>query len=76
MLVPIFKPGLVAAVFETYIRRPRVADMETVLEDMTGLRGWYTNRVAHVFLIFIVNNLIKWPAVGTLGLLGLSGVAG
>jgi len=76
MLVPIFKPGLVAAVFETYIRRPRVADMETVLEDMAVFRGWYTNRVAHVFLIFIVNNLTKWPAVGTLGLLGLSGMAG
>jgi len=76
MLVPIFKPGLVGAVVETYIRRPRVVDMETVLEDMTGVRGWYTNRVAHVFLIFMVNNLIKWPAVGTLGLLGLSGVAG
>jgi pheromone shutdown protein TraB len=76
MWVPIFKPGLVGAVVETYIRRPRVLDMETVLEDMGHLKGWYNNRVAHVFLIFLVNNIIKWPAVGTLGILGLSGAVG
>jgi pheromone shutdown protein TraB len=74
MLVPVFKPGLFAAIIETCLRRPRVLDMERVLEDMVNVRGWYTNRVAHVFLIFLVNNLTKWLAFGTLGLLGLVGV--
>lgn len=72
MLVPFVRPGVIGAISEIYLRRPRVKDMETVLDDLVRLRGWYENRVAHVFLIFLVNNLTKWPAYGALGIIGVS----
>jgi pheromone shutdown-related protein TraB len=72
MLIPLIKPGLVGALVQTYLRKPRVRDMEAVLDDLVRFRGWYENRVAHVLLIFLVNNLTKWPAFAVLGYLGLT----
>jgi pheromone shutdown-related protein TraB len=57
-LIPIFRPGLIAGITEISLKQPRVEDMESVLEDITSVKGWYRNRVARTLLIIMVINLL------------------
>lgn len=56
-----FRPGIpagaVGALAEVWIRRPRVADFETLRDDVTQWRGWWRNRVARVFVLFMLVNI-------------------
>lgn len=62
-LNPTIGVGFVAAWVELNLRRPRVAHFETLRKDVTHLRGWWQNRVARTFLVFILSTL--GSAIGT-----------
>jgi pheromone shutdown protein TraB len=55
---PFLRSGWIAALCEALLRRPRVMDLESILDDMTSLRGWYRNRVSRVLLVMILVNLM------------------
>jgi pheromone shutdown-related protein TraB len=55
---PFLRSGWIAALIEAALRRPRVGDLEGVLDDMTTVRGWYRNRVCRVLLVLISVNLM------------------
>ncbi len=56
-LHPLLAAGWVAGLVEAIIRKPQVQDLETIADDITTIRGLWTNRVARVFLIMILTNL-------------------
>ena len=53
-----FRPGIpsgaVSAMVEAALRRPRVADFDTLRDDISHWRGWWKNRVARVLLNFFL----------------------
>jgi pheromone shutdown-related protein TraB len=55
-LNPFLSVGVFAAVVQALIRKPRVADAETLAADMGSLRGVYRNRILHVLLIFFLSS--------------------
>jgi pheromone shutdown-related protein TraB len=56
-LHPLIGAGMVAVAMELWLRKPRVADFSTLREDVAHLAGWWRNRVAHTFLVFMLVNL-------------------
>ncbi len=56
-----FRPGIpagaVGALSEVWVRKPRVGDFETLRHDVSHWRGWWKNRVARVFVLFMLVNI-------------------
>jgi pheromone shutdown-related protein TraB len=72
---PFIGVGLFSGVTEATIRKPRVADAETLSSDVSSLRGIYRNRITRALLVFLlssvggmVGNFIAIPSLA--GLLG------
>ncbi len=62
-LNPTIGAGMVAGAMEAWLRKPRVADFESLRDDVVHLSGWWKNRVSRVLLVFFLSNL--GSAVGT-----------
>lgn len=60
-LKPIRPPGLSSGVFsgmaEAWLRKPRVADFQSLRKDLLHVSGWWRNRVARTLLVFMLTNL-------------------
>ena len=62
-LNPTVGAGMVVGIVESFIRKPRVSDFESIRQDVAQWRLWWKNGVIRVFLIFFMANL--GSAVGT-----------
>lgn len=62
-LNPTIAAGMVTGIVECWLRKPRMHDFEALRDDVARLRGWWNNRVARVFLVFLLSNI--GSAVGT-----------
>ena len=62
-LTPVIGAGYVTAFIQVMTCPPVVREFETVAEDMSGLKGWWKNKLLRVFLVFILTGL--GSAVGT-----------
>ena len=49
-LTPVIGAGYVLAFVQAWLRPPKVAEFETVSEDIAGLRGWL-GQVTKVFIV-------------------------
>lgn len=56
-LNPTIAAGWVCGLVEAYLRKPRVIDMESIADDMTTLRGIWSNRVIKILLVVVLANL-------------------
>jgi pheromone shutdown-related protein TraB len=56
-LHPAIGAGMVTAAVELYLRKPSVGDFSRLREDVSTLRGWWRNRVARVFVVFLLSSL-------------------
>jgi pheromone shutdown protein TraB len=56
-LNPTIGAGMVTGAVELSLRKPRVADFGRLRADISTLRGWWHNRVARVFLVFLLSTL-------------------
>lgn len=60
-LKPLRPPGLSSGVFsgmvEAWLRKPRVADFQSLRKDLLHVSGWWRNRVARTLLVFLLSNL-------------------
>ena len=60
-LKPLRPPGLSSGVFagmtEAWLRKPRVADFQSLRDDLLHVSGWWRNRVARTLLVFMLTNL-------------------
>ncbi|WP_025324213.1 TraB/GumN family protein [Deferrisoma camini] len=62
-LNPTVGAGMVTGLVQAWAQRPRVRDLEGLLDDLAHWKGWWTNRVARVLLVFLFSNL--GSALGT-----------
>ncbi|MEE4295643.1 MAG: TraB/GumN family protein [Wenzhouxiangella sp.] len=56
-LNPTIGAGMVAGAVEAWLRKPTVADFESLREDVVKVSGWFNNRVSRVFVVFFLSNL-------------------
>ena len=54
---PFGKIGLFTGVAEAFLRKPRVRDLESLAEDVATFKGFYTNRVTHILIVFFLSTL-------------------
>jgi len=62
-LNPTIGAGMVTAAIETFLRKPEVGDFMQLRADTAKLSGWWNNKVARIFLIFLFSTL--GSAIGT-----------
>ena len=62
-LTPTIGAGTITATSELFLRKPRVGDFSSLRQDTSHLKGWWKNRVSHLFLVFLLSSL--GSAVGT-----------
>jgi len=56
-LNPTIGAGMVTGAVEASLRKPKIADFESLRDDVIKLSGWWKNRVARVFLVFFLSNV-------------------
>lgn len=56
-LNPTIGAGFVTGMVQVMAASPTVRDMERVGEDLVSVRGWWSNRLARVFLVFFFSSL-------------------
>ncbi len=56
-LNPTIGAGFVTGLVQALVAGPTVGDMERVGEDLMSLRGWWSNRLARVLLVFFFSSL-------------------
>ena len=56
-LNPTIGVGIVAGLFEGFIRRPRVSDFENLPTDILSLKGFFRNRFTHALLVFFLSSV-------------------
>jgi pheromone shutdown-related protein TraB len=62
-LNPTIGAGMVAALVETFLRKPTVGDFSHLREDTTEFKGWWGNRVTRILLVFLFSSI--GSAIGT-----------
>jgi len=55
-LNPTIGAGMVVGLVESYMRKPKVSDFETLREDISVYSRWWKNRVARLLLIFFLSS--------------------
>ncbi|MCB0335565.1 MAG: TraB/GumN family protein [Bdellovibrionales bacterium] len=55
--------GWIAGLVEAYLKKPRVKDLELIADDMSTVKGFYTNRVSHILVVMALTNLMG--SIGT-----------
>jgi pheromone shutdown protein TraB len=56
-LNPMIGAGFVAAGLELWLRKPSVGDFQSLRRDVTTLGGWWRNRAARTFVVFVLATL-------------------
>ncbi len=56
-LCPLVGVGMVTGIVQAVLKKPKVADMETLQDDVTSLRGFYRNRILRVLLVFMLSSI-------------------
>jgi pheromone shutdown-related protein TraB len=56
-LNPFIGIGLFTGIVEAFLRKPRVSDFERLAQDVTSLKGFYTNRVTRILLVFFLSSI-------------------
>ena len=55
-LNPTIGAGMIVGLVESYMRKPKVSDFETLREDIAVYSMWWKNRVARLFLVFFLSS--------------------
>jgi len=56
-LNPLIAAGWFAGIVQAYIRKPNVADFESLSEDVLSFKGFWNNKVTRILLIVVLANL-------------------
>lgn len=62
-LNPAVAAGMVTGIVESWLRKPKVSDLERLRDDATSLKGWFKNPATRILLVFFFSNL--GSAIGT-----------
>ena len=53
---PGIPPGAASAAVEIWLRKPRVADFDSLRHDVAVWTGWWKNRISRTLLVFLLTN--------------------
>jgi pheromone shutdown protein TraB len=56
-LNPTISAGIVVGLVESYLRKPRVSDFESLKEDLAVMSMWWKNSVMRVLMVFLLANV-------------------
>jgi pheromone shutdown-related protein TraB len=56
-LNPLVAVGLFSGMTEAWLRKPRVSDFQSLSSDVATLRGFYSNKVTHILLVFFLSSM-------------------
>ena len=56
-LCPLVGVGMFAGIVQAFVCKPKVADMESVMDDVSSVKGFYKNRLLRVLLVFFLSSL-------------------
>jgi len=56
-LHPMLAAGFFCGLVELFFRKPQVQDLENIGQNIMSVKGWWTNRVCRVLLVFFFSNL-------------------
>ncbi|MCJ7814625.1 MAG: TraB/GumN family protein [Xanthomonadales bacterium] len=62
-LNPTIAAGMVTGLVESWLRKPRISDLENLRFDITSVKGWFRNPATRILLVFFFSNL--GSAIGT-----------
>ncbi len=62
-LNPTIAAGMVTGLVESWLRKPKISDLERLHQDITTAKGWFSNRATRILLVFFFTNL--GSAIGT-----------
>jgi pheromone shutdown-related protein TraB len=62
-LNPAIAAGMVTGVVESWLRKPKISDLERLRDDTTTVKGWFKNPATRILLVFFFSNL--GSAIGT-----------
>ena len=62
-LNPTIAAGMVTGLVESWLRKPKVSDLENLRFDITTVKGWFNNSATRILLVFFFSNL--GSAIGT-----------
>ncbi len=54
---PTIGVGMFTGLLEAVLKKPRVQDFESLQDDVTSLKGFYRNRLTHIFVVFMLSSL-------------------
>lgn len=60
---PTIGVGFVTGLLESFLRKPRVQDFESLGDDITNAKGFFRNRITHILLVFLFSSI--GSAIGT-----------
>ena len=63
-LNPLIAAGWFAGFVQAYFRRPNVSDFESLSEDVTSVKGFWSNKVTRILLVVVLANI--GSSLGTL----------
>lgn len=58
-LHPFLAAGMFSGLIQATIKKPLVADFDSVIEDIYTVKGWYRNRITRVILTLLLTNLFS-----------------
>ena len=56
-LCPFIGVGFLAGIVQALVKKPKVKDIETLSEDAGSLKGFYSNRITRVLLVFFLSSI-------------------
>jgi pheromone shutdown protein TraB len=56
-LSPVLSVGVFAGLVQAWVKKPKVADLETLYGDVSSLKGIYRNRILRILLIFFASSI-------------------
>ena len=56
-LTPVIGVGFITGIVQALICKPKVKDMENLMDDAGSIKGFYKNRILRVLLVFILSSI-------------------
>lgn len=56
-LCPLVGVGMFAGIVQAFVCKPKVVDMESMMDDVSSVKGFYKNRLLRVLLVFFLSSV-------------------
>ncbi|MBB5224921.1 TraB/GumN family protein [Treponema ruminis] len=56
-LCPLVGVGMFAGIVQAFVCKPKVADMESMMDDVSSVKGFYKNRLLRVLLVLFLSSI-------------------